>query len=457
MLVNLEGADSRRSHVNSTAAQEEHGDERSGVVEAEGSTSDHPGLAVEPLDGPVVQPSLDVGEDAVSVFSDGPSQLHEGRELGARRPRQPLGELARGDVDLATVQDGDQRLLEQVGPVQPRVDPLDHRDLVALEAVQVPRVLLERPAGLLEPGLVLGHGVADLVAADLVESIVGETLDVESIEDELGLRRGIGDGLDVRARHVDGHRLELGAALGPQGLEEAPEGLGALALGGPDDLAALVVDDDGDVLMVPPVAQLVDPDEPQAVELVATLLSMPADDPTDDAPDGHPGDPHQARDRGSIGALGEVGDLALCREGEAAASLGPRDLLDLDPAARALDAPHHVAQLELDAGQVQVPPPSLPTSVDAMDLATAIATAGDPPGRLDVDHEPLVLEVEGGHEGALEGKKDSEYTCWAHRAGGWFRSFGDCESSPSRARFLAPPNLLGTAASSLYTAVSLAS
>ncbi len=91
--------------------------------------------------------------------------------------------------------------------------------------------------------------------------------------------------------------------------------------------------------------QLVDPDHPQAVELRATLLSMPADDSPDDAPDGHPGDPHEARDRGPVGALGQVGDLALGRECEAAVSLGPGDLLDPDPAARASDARgiHHAA------------------------------------------------------------------------------------------------------------------
>lgn len=36
--------------VDSSAAREEHGDERPGVVEAEGPAGDHPGLAVEPLD-----------------------------------------------------------------------------------------------------------------------------------------------------------------------------------------------------------------------------------------------------------------------------------------------------------------------------------------------------------------------------------------------------------------------
>lgn len=183
---------------------------------------------------------------------------------------------------------------------------------------------------------------------------------------------------------------------------------------------------------------------------------MPANDPTDDAPDGQPGDPHQARDRVPVGALGQVGDLALDREGEATAGLGLGDLLDRDPAARAPDAPYHVAKVELDAGQVQVPPPSLSIVVDAVDLAATVGAAGDPPGRLDVDHEPFVLEFEAGHAGALEGKEDSEYTCRAHRAGAGLLVWR-LESSRSRAHLSAPRNTSRTSASTFYATISLAS
>ena len=44
--------------------------------------------------------------------------------------------------------------------------------------------------------------------------MVGQTLDVEAVEDDPSLRRCLDDGPDVRAEHVDGDRLELSAALG---------------------------------------------------------------------------------------------------------------------------------------------------------------------------------------------------------------------------------------------------
>lgn len=91
---------------------------------------------------------------------------------------------------------------------------------------------------------------------------MGQALNVEAVEDDPSLWRGLVDGLDVRTEHVDGHRLEQGAALGAQGIEERFERRRATPLGRPDDLTALVVYDDGDVLLVPPVAEFVDTDQP---------------------------------------------------------------------------------------------------------------------------------------------------------------------------------------------------
>ena len=72
------------------------------------------------------------------------------------------------------------------------------------------------------------------------------------------------------------------ATLFSQLFEEGAERGGVLALASPHDGAALVVDYDCHVLVVPPVAQLVDADEAQTVERLVgskprhhTLMMLP--------------------------------------------------------------------------------------------------------------------------------------------------------------------------------------
>ena len=77
-----------------------------------------------------------------------------------------------------------------------------------------------------------------------VQRVLNEPLHMEAIEDHARLGHVLLDRLDERTRHVDGDRLELRGPFGPQSLEERGQRLGALALAGPHDRAALVVDDD---------------------------------------------------------------------------------------------------------------------------------------------------------------------------------------------------------------------
>jgi hypothetical protein len=71
------------------------------------------------------------------------------------------------------------------------------------------------------------------------------------------------------AGHVDGHRLELLGAVRAEAFEETIDGGRALSFAGPDNLGADVVDDRRDVLVVPSVRKLVDPDVFEAVEPVS--------------------------------------------------------------------------------------------------------------------------------------------------------------------------------------------
>ena len=57
---------------NASATQIEHRDERIGRVESEGSTSNHPQAIVGPLDNPVGQALLNVGEHPFLLGPDRP-------------------------------------------------------------------------------------------------------------------------------------------------------------------------------------------------------------------------------------------------------------------------------------------------------------------------------------------------------------------------------------------------
>ena len=56
--------------LNSSARQIEHREKRLGRVESERPTSDHPQAVVGPLDNPVGQALMNVGEDALLLGPD---------------------------------------------------------------------------------------------------------------------------------------------------------------------------------------------------------------------------------------------------------------------------------------------------------------------------------------------------------------------------------------------------
>src|SRR5690606_20741140 len=188
---------------------------------------------------------------------------------------------------------------------------------------------------------------------------------------------GLGHGLDVRRAHGDRHGLDFCAPLGPQGLEELFEDIGTLALSGPDDDAALVVDDDSDVLVVPTIGALVDADDPHVVQAI-DIAALSTDDALNDLADGDPPDAHELRDRSLVVVLREIGRVQLKRPGESRAAFGPGHGLDLDAAAPAGNPPNAVSDPADHAAEVEVPPGPLARVIDRA-LALTVAAAGDFP------------------------------------------------------------------------------
>lgn len=205
-------------------------------MKAEGTTSDDPRLTVEALDATVVEASADVREDAFAVLLDRVAGSHESRPPRRLRPLNPLVEFLGCDVDLSTVQDREERLLEQVGAVDRQVLLFEVGEFRLLEFGEIPMALLQRPPSLLEVGLLVRSGSANLLPTDFVKGIVDEALNVEAIEDERCVGDRFAHRLDVGAGHVDGDRLDLLGSLFAEHLEEGLEGLGALASRSPETM-----------------------------------------------------------------------------------------------------------------------------------------------------------------------------------------------------------------------------
>ena len=97
-------------------------------------------------------------------------------------------------------------------------------------------------------------------------------------------------------RSLEDQRDPAGA-LGAELVEEPEHGLLVAALARPDEPAAVVVDDDGDVPLSLAEGELVDPDPGQPLERVTLPDAFVGDDPLDDPADRVPADPHQLADR----------------------------------------------------------------------------------------------------------------------------------------------------------------
>src|SRR5712672_4662743 len=159
------------------------------AVKSVGASRDGTRFAVEAFGAAVRKTGGDVGDDSLRVFTDRGGDALEGRKPRTSRPSNPLVELDACEPLVSAVENADQGVLEQVGSVQALVVPLQQREPVRVEQRQVPEALEQRPARALELlALLDGSRGANFVSADLVDRILCEPLDMEPVEDQLGLR-----------------------------------------------------------------------------------------------------------------------------------------------------------------------------------------------------------------------------------------------------------------------------
>ena len=230
-----------------------------------------------------------------------------------------------------------------VGPPDPAPGAADAGQLAGLVGGEVAGVLQQRPAGTLERFGVAGVGkLAELlpqVASDLVEGVADQFHEVEHISAHDGLGSvALGlDGGQVRRSEVHRDRCELGGTLGSEVVEELVEGLGVFAFGPPDDPTPVMVDDQGQVLVVLPPGDLIDPDTEQAIQ--AARFQLGGHDPFAGPAHGPPRHPTQPGDRGLVHPGRQPGQQVIEVPGQMGPGPSEGDGLDDHPMGRAPQAP----------------------------------------------------------------------------------------------------------------------
>ena len=89
---------------------------------------------------------------------------------------------------------------------------------------------------------------------------------MEGIEDQGRVRQTLAYLSDKGSRHVQRDQLDVLSSFVAKSVQKAVEGVAGLALAAPDDLATLVVSDEGEVLVVLAVADLIQTDAIQTAK-----------------------------------------------------------------------------------------------------------------------------------------------------------------------------------------------
>jgi hypothetical protein len=216
---------------------------------------------------------------------------------------------------------------------------------------------------------------------------------------------------------VGGDKRDRRAPLGPEGIEERLEGRLRSTVGGPHEASGVMVDDDHEIALAAPVADLVDPDPDETGERVASGPRV-GDDPGDDRSDRPPGDPGQDPDGALRAVRREPGDGVIedvCVTGPMAR---PGHRSDDDPVLRALD-PWRVG-LEVGLGRAEIERPPAPSPVTrvvaraapAADPAAAPVTPPQP--NPNDEHVARLLELRVLDDRPLDTEQSSPYPHPAH-------------------------------------------
>ena len=167
---------------------------------------------------------------------------------------------------------------------------------------------------------------------------------MEAIEHVHGVAGALGGHREVGLPHIGADEAEGGAAGRAEPVEEAVQGHGPAFTADPQQSPAMVVDrvDEGQVVLPAAAGEFVDADGLDVGEVA--VGESPVDGGPDGPIDGIPGGGEGVGDLLPGEALGPAGEEPGAGVGEAVLAGGPGDSLDLDAAARAVDAAHSVTE-----------------------------------------------------------------------------------------------------------------
>lgn len=139
------------------------------------------------------------------------------------------------------------------------------------------RVFKKKPSEPFEYFAFLGACFPPLLLTDLIKGCVDGLDDMETIQDESGIRAMLLDGPYVRFTHVTGGKEDVLSLIGGEVfLEEEVDGFSTFAFAHPDDARSVQVIDDRSVLAAFAIGDLIDTDGLQSSDLMAIAQSVDA-------------------------------------------------------------------------------------------------------------------------------------------------------------------------------------
>ncbi|MFT7669234.1 MAG: hypothetical protein ACI8X5_001934 [Planctomycetota bacterium] len=170
-----------------------------------------------------------------------------------------------------------------------------------------------------------------------------------------------------------------------------------------------MVNDGCDVLVMAPVADLVDADVSQVIEAVLVRIEVAGQHTSDDCTDGSPGDAHELGDSGLAALLGEEGSTLFEGQGEVAASVGPGHLLGLYRIALwTANTPNGTGDVNGHPRQIQVAPLALTSIVNPLCSCTALSTMRCLATRGDMDGQAVLSKLEVLNDNVLQGENGAK-------------------------------------------------
>jgi hypothetical protein len=211
----------------------------------------------------LVDAQPDCLKDPVAVAVDRLGRADERSEAAAERLADEPVDQDRDVLERETgFEDRLERLLERVGAPYLAAGSAELAKRAVLLVVEMIGLLQQRPAGVFEAPR--GVGIVELAqlvsvrAADVIERPVRQGDDVERIDRDDRLRRVLAGALGVAGAHVERDHFDRVRAALAELAEEPVRGLAVVALGAPHDLAAEVVGEQGEVVVLALPADLVD-------------------------------------------------------------------------------------------------------------------------------------------------------------------------------------------------------